>query len=666
MTSERRFAMEALTSYEILYGRNTPPPERIRLKAGRLDLDYQEGDLRYIRFGEIELVRRVYVAIRDVNWNTIPGIITDLRVDASENYFSIAFNSHHTARNLDFTWQALITGTADGKISFSMDGVANSDFRYCRIGFCILHPIRECAGRPYKAITPSGDISGYLPVLVEPQRFEGDFEAPLFPSCSSLTVQLSNSSVIHTDFEGDLFEMEDQRNWTDGSYKTYCTPLSLGYPHNASTGQQFYQKVSIWQSGETQSQQAEPAPQPEQVALRLGEPTDSQLPGIGFGLPSQLDPFSPREVERLSRLRPDHLKVELHFKDPNWSSGLDSAIQAAHTLHTSLELSIFLTDDAANQLDRLKARLLDVPVARFIVFHEREAALRTTSRKWLEVVRGHMGVAFPGVPFAGGTNGNFAELNRDRPDISVMEGVSYPINPQVHAWDEASLVEALEAQANTVATARSYCGSLPIIISSVTLKPPFNQAATEQELPPQPGELPASVDPRQMSLFGAAWTMGSLKYLAEAGAASLTYYETTGWRGFIEHRAGSPAPKHFRSSPGMVFPVYHVFADLADFKEAEICGCQSSHPLAAVGLYLRAGHRHKLLVANLKVSSQTVAIGPLPAADLKVRYLDETTAALSMFDPEQFSSSFEILKPQGHELAITLKPYGIANINWEV
>ena len=100
MTSERQLGMEALSSYEILYGRNTPPPERIRLKAGRLDLDFQEGDLRYIRFGEIELIRRVYVAVRDVNWNTIPGIITNLRVEADENGFSIAFDSHHAGGNL--------------------------------------------------------------------------------------------------------------------------------------------------------------------------------------------------------------------------------------------------------------------------------------------------------------------------------------------------------------------------------------------------------------------------------------------------------------------------------------------------------------------------------------------------------------------------------------
>ncbi len=73
----------------------------------------------------------------------------------------------------------------------------------------------------------------------------------------------------------------------------------------------------------------------------------------------------------------------------------------------------------------------------------------------------------------------------------------------------------------------------------------------------EPGELPPQVDVRQMSLFGACWTAGSFKYLAEAGTQSITFYETTGWRGVMETEAGSPLPELFRSLPGTVFPMYH-------------------------------------------------------------------------------------------------------------
>ena len=78
------------------------------------------------------------------------------------------------------------------------------------------------------------------------------------------------------------------------------------------------------------------------------------------------------------------------------------------------------------------------------------------------------------------------------------------------------------------------------MVSPVTLKPRFNANATEPEAVNTPRELPVSVDPRQMSLFAAAWTLGSIKYLAESGASSVTYYETTGWRGVMETEAGSP------------------------------------------------------------------------------------------------------------------------------
>ena len=38
--------------------------------------------------------------------------------------------------------------------------------------------------------------------------------------------------------EGDAFEMEDQRNWLDASYKTYVRPLALPWPYTIGKGEQ--------------------------------------------------------------------------------------------------------------------------------------------------------------------------------------------------------------------------------------------------------------------------------------------------------------------------------------------------------------------------------------------------------------------------------------------
>ena len=57
------------------------------LRAGPLRLALDGVDLRYVKLGRTELVRRIYVAVRDRNWNTIPGVISDLEVDEREDSF---------------------------------------------------------------------------------------------------------------------------------------------------------------------------------------------------------------------------------------------------------------------------------------------------------------------------------------------------------------------------------------------------------------------------------------------------------------------------------------------------------------------------------------------------------------------------------------------------
>ena len=223
-----------LTEFELWYGRDVPPPQRIALRAGSFTAYLEGADLRDVRLGGVELVRRLYFALRDENWDTIPGTLENVSVEAGADGFLVSFDSHHRNRELDFRWHGMIRGDASTNISYTMSGTALSSFRYCRIGFCVLHPPAEYAGRPFSGRTSNGPVAGQLPTTVGPQRYEGGLYFPLFDAVSNLTVSLTSGVEVKFDFVGDLFEMEDQRNWTDGFFKTYCTPLSLGYPHTAT------------------------------------------------------------------------------------------------------------------------------------------------------------------------------------------------------------------------------------------------------------------------------------------------------------------------------------------------------------------------------------------------------------------------------------------------
>ena len=191
-----------------------------------------------------------------------------------------------------------------------------------------------------------------------------------------------------------------------------------------------------------------------------------------------------------------------------------------------------------------------------LVFHQHESS---TSEQWLELAS----QLLPRHTVVGGTNAYFAELNRSRPTARFP--TAFSINPQVHAFDDLSLIENLEAQPETIHSARQICAS-GIYVSPITLRPRSNPNATTLTVEPSDC-LPSSVDPRQRTLFGAAWTVGSLaRLLPVVGIESLTYYETIGWKGLMEAEHGNPLPDQFESRPGEIFPIYHVFHALAEAK----------------------------------------------------------------------------------------------------
>src|SRR5947209_744565 len=58
------------------------------LRAGPITLKFQDGELRYLRVGEKEIIRRIYFGVRDDQWNTATPRFTAYTVDAAEDHFT--------------------------------------------------------------------------------------------------------------------------------------------------------------------------------------------------------------------------------------------------------------------------------------------------------------------------------------------------------------------------------------------------------------------------------------------------------------------------------------------------------------------------------------------------------------------------------------------------
>ncbi len=166
-----------------------------------------------------------------------------------------------------------------------------------------------------------------------------------------------------------------------------------------------------------------------------------------------------------------------------------------------------------------------------------------------------------------------------------------------------------------------------------------------------------------MSLFGAAWTVGSFKAIAEAAADSVTYFETSGWRGIMETGQGSPLPEIFHSIPGGVFPLYHVLADAGEFSGGSCIPVQTSHPLQVNGLLLCKEGRERLLLANYSGQPQRVHIANLMPS-LSARWLDETNLIQAMQAPEEYRQAAEKpLETKDGALELDLLPYAVVKID---
>jgi D-apionolactonase len=647
----------------LTYGQAEPPAALIPLRAGPLTMLYDttSGFVRQIKLGEREILRGIYAAVRDRNWGTVPVTIREIARQVENQSFRVEFVSEHRQGDIHLVWCGTLRGAADGTLRYEFDGEAKTTFLRNRIGFCVLHPIRECAGvRARQTRTDGSVVEGRFPELIEPQIFGQSS----FRDLRAVAHEVAEGLWAEVEIEGETFEMEDQRNWTDASFKTYCTPLARTFPVEVKAGSGLRQLVTLRLVGSGPRASAaivEVGPnEPQVIQLALPAAPTTRLPAIGLGVACHGAPLSEHEVNKLSQLQLSHLRVDVTLARGIWPAKLTQAALEAEQLGARLELATHLLRQGMD--DAIVAQALQKHVSqvgRVLALREGEVA---TSRETMARVRKLLGRS--SVPLGAGSDCNFCELNREhalgRLALNEADFLFWSVNPQVHAFDHLSLVETLEAQAATVNSARAFAAGRPLAVTPITLKQRFNPVATGSEPDPSPGELPSQVDPRQLSLFGAAWTLGSIAVLASAGVSHATYYETTGWRGVMEQAAGSPLPEKFPSVPGESFPLFDILAALAGFQAAAVM--PSAGPVTVLALF-RAGVVERILLGNLSQTPQRVRLSGV-GQRFTIWELNATTPQpRPQVSSPQWSSPLLCPEVGGEGVMLSLPPFGLSRLD---
>ena len=167
-------------------------------------------------------------------------MITVTALEQERDRFLLRFSAR-CERDAILFWCAGCMSATGGELCCEFHGEAKSNFRRNRIGFCVLHPILECAGKAARFTTPDGrQHEGRFPDEIAPYQPFLELKTFTWNPGQGITATLA--------FEGDVFEMEDQRNWTDASFKTYCTPLARPLPvpvHNCTRASDVHRQAPV-------------------------------------------------------------------------------------------------------------------------------------------------------------------------------------------------------------------------------------------------------------------------------------------------------------------------------------------------------------------------------------------------------------------------------------
>jgi len=169
-----------------------------------------------------------------------------------------------------------------------------------------------------------------------------------------------------------------------------------------------------------------------------------------------------------------------------------------------------------------------------------------------------------GLPSRGlvGTDGAFAELNRERPVVSTGETVVFTICPQVHDSDDEALLDNLFGMRAVLDSAKRLYPDRDIGIALLELTPHFNPAAGDRTT----NETHRQSDERLRDGFALAWGFAAICELSAAGVSFVTLFEDHGPHGFLNTDGTVPAARLLSDVPSgdgvtVVLPAARIGSD---------------------------------------------------------------------------------------------------------
>lgn len=532
-----------MSELKSLFGTDSKPVASEQIRFGKTEFTFENGAIRHLKLDGVEAIRSIAFLVRDRDWGTLEPQISDERRASEGGFLRISYRARFQSHGATLDVEITIHASGDG-LSMSAAGTADGAFETNRAGFTVLHPINGVAAHPATIEHSDGSVEeSQFPELIEPWQ--------PFMDIVAISHGVSDQTVTCR-FSGDTFEMEDQRQWGDASFKTYNRPLALPWPYLIADGARLDQSVEL-----TWSHNPKPA-------------TPSAVSATGDAVfPETAIVISPDDAARLAAnpedlqsVQPQRLLCHLDATQGDTEGQFAAFRQAQKACpEATYDLELICGFEQAPEVelfrlaDEMKASGFDPDS--ILVCPSVDRGSTPPGSDWpecpsLELVHANTDKAFAGILHGGGMVSFFPELNRKRPPVDQLQFVSHGLCPIVHAADDFSVMETLETIPHITRSARMIIGDCSYRIGPATIamrQNPYGERAIPN--PNLDRICMTDDDPRHRAQFGAAYVIGLATALAPTGISVWTPSGLYGPRGLIGPSQTWPLAEPLRILSGL-------------------------------------------------------------------------------------------------------------------
>jgi hypothetical protein len=551
--------------------------------------------IRSIKYFDIEIIKLISFLIRDKNWNNYIPKKLNQKILINKKTINFKFDLEFSDK-----YQKLITTNSyiikSNSIIIKSKGRFLTDFETNRAGFNILLPLKNVVGEKIRVTDSNSNILiSKFPVTILPDQ--------PFINMSAIDYSMKNMIKLNFKFQGIKFEMEDQRNWGDASFKIYSGSLLDPFPYLIKKNTNFFQQIEI---NFKHIKSLKNLKNIKSANIKIQKKLNIVAPKIGIKFED-----SNYKILYKNDLNFDFVLKEFDLTKSNFN------VFDFKKINININLfAIFLIDhndlidNVINKIINILKKI-DCEVSYIFICPKTYLNSYQPTGIWpnvplLSEYNKKIKKKLKNIKIASGMVTNFTELNRKRP-VGNYDIISFSFTPIVHDASDHGILETPETIDHIFKTLKKINSQCDIHIGPISLgmhHNPYgkklikNSKKTRIEMTNQ--------DLRHDSLFSIVWSVGMYQELSKHNIKLLTFNNLFGHHGIYE--------KNFNKRPLYIFNKV-----ITNFAEKKLCVL--SYNINFYSICILEENKYKILISNKTRKIKNVTMSKYQS--LKSSYINE-------------------------------------------